>query len=168
MGDTAGISAATNPTLAVLQQELTVSQQQTKVERLRRLPDIRAGYFNQSINQEGGYQVGQLGLSLPLLGGAQKNRVAAARIGEQVATAQLTYATAQPAGPTAWAAPAAGPRPRLAHLLRENGSAPGPPHARHRRKKLPGRRHRLRDVRGEHRARVANPGCLSRPGRPIQ
>ncbi|GAB3290300.1 CusA/CzcA family heavy metal efflux RND transporter [Hymenobacter humi] len=95
VGDTAGISAATNPTLAVLQQELTVSQQQTKVERLRRLPDIRAGYFNQSINQEGGYQVGQLGLSLPLLGGAQKNRVAAARIGEQVATAQLTYATAQ-------------------------------------------------------------------------
>ncbi|SFQ53395.1 CusA/CzcA family heavy metal efflux RND transporter [Hymenobacter arizonensis] len=93
--DTAGLTAATNPTLGLLEQEVTVSQQQTKVERLRRLPDIRAGYFNQSINQEGGFQVGQLGVSLPLLGGVQKNRVAAAQIGEQVAAAQLTYATAQ-------------------------------------------------------------------------
>ncbi|WP_426062097.1 CusA/CzcA family heavy metal efflux RND transporter [Hymenobacter sp. B1770] len=93
--DTAGLTAATNPTLGLLEQEVAVSQQQTKVERLRRLPDIRAGYFNQSINHEGGYQVGQLGVSLPLLGGVQKNRVAAAQIGEQVAAAQLTYATAQ-------------------------------------------------------------------------
>ncbi|WP_133273737.1 CusA/CzcA family heavy metal efflux RND transporter [Hymenobacter radiodurans] len=93
--DTAGLSADTNPTLALLRQEMVASQQQTKVEQLRRLPDLRAGYFNQTINQEGGFNVGQVGVSLPLLGGVQKNRVAAARIAEQTASTQLTYATVQ-------------------------------------------------------------------------
>ncbi|MDF7815786.1 CusA/CzcA family heavy metal efflux RND transporter [Hymenobacter sp. YC55] len=93
--DTAGLSPDANPTLAVLRQEVAVSQQQTKVEQLRRLPDLRAGYFNQTINQEGGYNVGQVGLSLPLLGGVQKNRVAAARVAEQAAATQLSYATVQ-------------------------------------------------------------------------
>ncbi|WP_375437704.1 CusA/CzcA family heavy metal efflux RND transporter [uncultured Hymenobacter sp.] len=96
--DTVSLSAQTNPTLGLLQQEVAASQQQTRVEQLRRLPDIRAGYFNQSINHEGGFQVGQVGLSLPLLGGVQKSRVAAARIAEQVASNQLTYAHAQLAG----------------------------------------------------------------------
>jgi cobalt-zinc-cadmium resistance protein CzcA len=66
------------------------------VEQLRRLPDLRAGYFNQSIRPE--YKVlsvGQIGLAFPLLGGASRARVAAARIGEQVASQQLTYAQNQ-------------------------------------------------------------------------
>ncbi|MGY2132850.1 CusA/CzcA family heavy metal efflux RND transporter [Hymenobacter sp. HD11105] len=96
--DTAGLSSDTSPLLGLLQQEVATSQRQTRVEQLRRLPDLRAGYFTQSINKERGFQVGQAGISMPLLGGVQKHRVAAARIGEQVASTQLTYATAQLSG----------------------------------------------------------------------
>ncbi|OUJ70867.1 CusA/CzcA family heavy metal efflux RND transporter [Hymenobacter crusticola] len=93
--DTAALSPDSNPTLGLLRQQATVSQQQLRVEQLRRLPDLRAGYFVQSINRVGGYQVAQLGLAVPLLGGIQKARVAAARIGQQVAEGQLAYANTQ-------------------------------------------------------------------------
>ncbi len=93
--DTLALSPDTNPTLGLLRQQVATSQQQTRVENLRRLPDVRLGYFNQSINQEKGFQVVQAGLSVPLLGGVQRARVAAARLGEQVASQQLTYAETQ-------------------------------------------------------------------------
>jgi cobalt-zinc-cadmium resistance protein CzcA len=96
--DTASLSSDSNPTLGLLRQELTQSQRQTQVEQLRRLPDVRVGYFNQSINKERGFQVAQAGLSVPLLGGAQKARIAAARLGEQAADNQLAYATTQLTG----------------------------------------------------------------------
>ncbi|WP_375418092.1 CusA/CzcA family heavy metal efflux RND transporter [uncultured Hymenobacter sp.] len=94
--DTAALSPQSNPTLGLLQQQVAVSQQQTRVEQLRRLPDLRVGYFNQSIRPEyRSLSVGQVGLALPLLGGAGRARVAAARLGEQVASQQLTYAQSQ-------------------------------------------------------------------------
>ncbi|TVT42610.1 CusA/CzcA family heavy metal efflux RND transporter [Hymenobacter setariae] len=93
--DTLGLSADSNPQLGLLRQQAAVSQQQTKVESLRRLPDVRLGYFNQSINREGSFSVVQAGLAVPLLGGVQKARVAAARLGQQVADQQLTYAQSQ-------------------------------------------------------------------------
>jgi cobalt-zinc-cadmium resistance protein CzcA len=93
--DTAALTPATNPTLALYQQQLTLSQQQTRVEKLRRLPDLRAGYFNQTINQERGFQVAQAGVAVPLLGGVQRGRIAAAKLGEQVAEVQLAYANTQ-------------------------------------------------------------------------
>ncbi|MBC6990515.1 CusA/CzcA family heavy metal efflux RND transporter [Hymenobacter sp. BT491] len=96
--DTAALSPETNPTLGLLRQQATVSRQQTRVEQLRRLPDVRLGYFNQSINKTNGYQVAQAGLSVPLLGGAQRARVAAARLGEQLADNELAYATTQLTG----------------------------------------------------------------------
>ena len=94
--DTAALSPESNPTLGLLRQQVAVSALQTKVERLRRLPDIRAGYFQQSIRPEfRALHVGQLGVAVPLLGGAGRARVAAARLGEQVAQGQLQYATSQ-------------------------------------------------------------------------
>ncbi|MBH8557732.1 CusA/CzcA family heavy metal efflux RND transporter [Hymenobacter negativus] len=93
--DTAGLTPATNPTLALYQQQLALSQQQTKLEKLRRLPDLRAGYFNQTINQERGFNVAQAGIAVPLLGGAQRARIAAAKIGEEAAQMQLNYANTQ-------------------------------------------------------------------------
>jgi cobalt-zinc-cadmium resistance protein CzcA len=93
--DTAALTPATNPTLALYQQQLTLSQQQTKVEKLRRLPDLRAGYFNQSINQEKNFHVAQAGIAVPLLGGVQRGRIAAAKLGEQAAEVQLAYANTQ-------------------------------------------------------------------------
>ena len=93
--DTAALLPAANPTLALYQQQLTLSQQQTRLEKLRRLPDLRAGYFNQSINRERGFSVAQAGIAVPLLGGAQRARIAAARLGEEAAQVQLAYANAQ-------------------------------------------------------------------------
>jgi len=94
--DTAALSPESNPTLGLLRQQIAVSQLQVRVEQLRRLPDLRAGYFQQTIRPEfRALRVGQLGLAIPLLGGAGRARVAAARLGEQVATGQLTYATSQ-------------------------------------------------------------------------
>ena len=93
--DTLALSADSNPQLGLLRQQAAVSEQQLKVENLRRLPDVRVGYFNQTINREKGFHVVQAGLAVPLLGGAQKARVAAARLGQQVASQQLTYAQSQ-------------------------------------------------------------------------
>ncbi len=93
--DTAALTPVTNPTLALYQQQLTLSQQQSRLEKLRRLPDLRAGYFNQSINKERGFQVAQAGIAVPLLGGAQRARIAAAKIGEEAAQVQLAYANTQ-------------------------------------------------------------------------
>ena len=93
--DTAALTPTANPTLALYQQQLTLSQQQTRLEKLRRLPDLRAGYFTQTINQERGFSVAQAGIAVPLLGGAQRARIAAARLGEEAAQVQLAYANAQ-------------------------------------------------------------------------
>lgn len=94
--DTLALSPDSNPTLGLLRQQMAVSQQQTQVERVRRLPDLRAGYFQQSIRPEyQRLQVGQVGLAFPLLGGPGRARVVAARLGEQVAASQLLYATRQ-------------------------------------------------------------------------
>ncbi len=93
--DTAGLTAASNPTLALLEQEIDVSKRQTKVEQLRRLPDLRLGYFTQTINKENGFHVAQAGIAVPLLGGIQKARIQAAQLSEQAAEAQLRYATTQ-------------------------------------------------------------------------
>ncbi|MET4106812.1 TolC family protein [Hymenobacter sp. UYP22] len=96
--DTAGLSSGSNPILALLEQEVEVSRRQTRVEQLRRLPDVRLGYFTQTINKENGFHVAQAGVAVPLLGGVQKSRIQAARIGEQAAEAQLRYATVQLSG----------------------------------------------------------------------
>jgi outer membrane protein TolC len=96
--DTAGLSKDSNPTLALLAQEVEVSRRQTRVEQLRRLPDIRLGYFNQTINKEPGFQVAQAGVAVPLLGGVLKSRIQAAHLGEQAAEAQLRYAAVQLSG----------------------------------------------------------------------
>ena len=162
--DTAALSADANPTLGLLRQQVSQSQLQTRVEQLRRLPDVRAGYFNQSINKERSFQVGQAGVSLPLLGGVQKSRVAAARIGEQVADQQLTYATAQLAGQAAQLRLQLA-RARASLDYYEQAALPqAQPDPDYGRKKLPCRRHRLRDLRSEHRARLANSAGLPGAG----
>jgi len=94
--DTAALSPESNPTLGLLRQQVAVSQQQTRVDQLRRLPDLRAGYFQQTIRPEYlALNVMQLGLAIPLIGSAGRARVVAARLGEQVAAGQLSYATSQ-------------------------------------------------------------------------
>lgn len=96
---------AQNPTLALLQQQTTIAQQQIGVEQARLRPDLTVGYFNQSLRgpqttdagQErlygGGtrFQGVQAGVSIPIFAKAGRARVATARLEQQVAEATLTY-----------------------------------------------------------------------------
>ncbi|RYC68436.1 CusA/CzcA family heavy metal efflux RND transporter [Spirosoma sordidisoli] len=94
----AGPVADTNPALAVLQQERTISRNQTYLERQRLKPDLLVGYYNQSINRELSFNVLQAGVSFPLFAQATKARIAAARINEQLTDANFQYAQTQLTG----------------------------------------------------------------------
>jgi cobalt-zinc-cadmium resistance protein CzcA len=96
------LALANNPLLRQLQQQIQVARQNRLVEQDRLKPDFLIGLFsqtltgNQLINGQElyfgpGYRFngGQLGVTLPLLGQAQKSRINAARIGEQIAQTDL-------------------------------------------------------------------------------
>ncbi len=87
-----------NPALAVLQQERTISRNQTILEQQRLKPDLLIGYYNQSINREAGFNVLQAGVSVPLFKQATKARINAARLNEQLTDVNLQYAQAQLTG----------------------------------------------------------------------
>ncbi|GAB3769992.1 CusA/CzcA family heavy metal efflux RND transporter [Spirosoma horti] len=91
-----------NPLLRQLTQQIRVAQQSRLVEQARLKPDFLVGVFTQTLvgsqlidGQElyfgpgHRFQGGQVGISLPLLGQAQKARINAARIGEQIAQTEL-------------------------------------------------------------------------------
>ncbi len=96
---------AQNPTLTLLQQQTDIAQTQIAVEQARLRPDISVGYFNQSLigpqtldnGQERVYGAGkrfqgvQAGVSIPVFQKAQRARVESARLGQQLATATLTF-----------------------------------------------------------------------------
>jgi cobalt-zinc-cadmium resistance protein CzcA len=90
------------PQVQYLSQQQQISKAQTQVERAKLLPDLSLGYYNQSFNGtqsvnganrtyngSNRFSSVQLGVSVPLFGGAQKNRVSAFRIKEQ--QAQIDY-----------------------------------------------------------------------------
>ncbi|MFD2573406.1 CusA/CzcA family heavy metal efflux RND transporter [Spirosoma soli] len=87
-----------NPALSVLQQERTVSRNQTSLERQRLKPDLLIGYYNQSIMHEIGFNVVQAGVAVPLFTQATKARIAAARINEQIIDNNFIYAQTQLTG----------------------------------------------------------------------
>jgi cobalt-zinc-cadmium resistance protein CzcA len=93
-----------NPVLQYLKQQIAVNQQQTLLERKKKLPDFTLGYTNQSfrgVQIAGGQQeiftlsdrfsVLHAGISIPLLPGGYKATINAAKISEQIASAQLSY-----------------------------------------------------------------------------
>ncbi|MBO0939300.1 CusA/CzcA family heavy metal efflux RND transporter [Fibrella sp. HMF5335] len=95
-------SLARNPLLSQLAQQIRVAEQNRLVEQARLKPDFIVGLFSQTligsqlINGNElyfgpGYRFngGQVGVTLPLLGKAQKARINAARVGEQIAQADL-------------------------------------------------------------------------------
>ncbi|MFD2934802.1 CusA/CzcA family heavy metal efflux RND transporter [Spirosoma flavum] len=96
------LALSRNPLLRQRQQQVQVAQQTRLVEQARLKPDFLVGFFSQTLTgsqlingQElyfgPGYRFngGQLGVTLPLLGQAQKSRINAARIGEQIAQTDL-------------------------------------------------------------------------------
>ena len=99
---TDSLALARNPLLGQLQQQIRVAAQTRLVEQARLKPDFMIGLFsqtltgNQLINGQElyfgpGYRFygGQIGVALPLLGQAQKSRINAARVGEQIAQTDL-------------------------------------------------------------------------------
>ncbi|WEA01506.1 CusA/CzcA family heavy metal efflux RND transporter [Mucilaginibacter sp. SJ] len=99
---TADTSLSAHPQLQYLNQQQQVSKAQTQVEKAKLLPDLNFGYYNQSfrgtqdVNGNSRFYTGsdrfssvQVGIAVPIFGGAQRNRVSAARIQEQ--KAQVDY-----------------------------------------------------------------------------
>jgi cobalt-zinc-cadmium resistance protein CzcA len=95
---------ANNPSLKFLQQQIEINKKETGVQRAKRLPDFFAGYYNQSIrgiqNVNGfdqkftgsyRFQAAQVGITLPILPGGYKAKIAAAKINEQIAATKLEY-----------------------------------------------------------------------------
>ena len=87
---------SSHPQAIYLNQQQQIAKAQTAVEKSKLLPDLNAGYFNQSFNgtqtvngvnrtfkTSNRFSSLQLGVSVPLFFGAQKNKVSASRIKEQ-------------------------------------------------------------------------------------
>ena len=96
-------ATAANPLLAQLRQQLIVAEQARRVEQARLKPDFIVGAFAQTLigtqtfNGTDTYYGaghwfygGEFGLSFPLIARPQKARIAAARLGEQIAQTELT------------------------------------------------------------------------------
>ena len=95
---------ANNPTLKYLQQQITINEKETAVQRSKGLPDFHVGYTNQSFrgiqNVDGidqkftgsdRFNSFQVGVAIPLLPGGHKAKVNAAKINEKMAEARLGY-----------------------------------------------------------------------------
>jgi heavy metal efflux system protein len=95
---------ANNPTLKYLQQQITINEKETAVQRSKGLPDFHVGYTNQSFrgiqNVDGvdqkftgsdRFNSFQVGVAIPLLPGGHKAKVNAAKINEKMAEARFGY-----------------------------------------------------------------------------
>ncbi|MBK0401877.1 CusA/CzcA family heavy metal efflux RND transporter [Adhaeribacter sp. BT258] len=100
---TAAIS--NNPNLIYLRQQIEIAKQAISLEKAELLPDLRLGYFNQSLigstEEQGGtvkrfgsgdrFQGVEVGVSIPLWLGPTKANVKAAEIREKIAQSNLDY-----------------------------------------------------------------------------
>ncbi|MDI9878952.1 CusA/CzcA family heavy metal efflux RND transporter [Flectobacillus longus] len=91
------IELSNNPYLDVLKQQIEISQLQTKLEKERLKPDFKVGITNQSIERNYNQNFVQAGLNFPLFAKAQKARINAAGISEQIAKENLSLAQQQTA-----------------------------------------------------------------------
>jgi cobalt-zinc-cadmium resistance protein CzcA len=99
---TTDTSLSQHPQIRYLSQQQALFKAQTQVEKAKLLPDLSLGYFNQSFNgtqlingvnrtydNSNRFSSVQLGVSIPLFFGAQKNKVSAYRIQEQRAQVEF-------------------------------------------------------------------------------
>ncbi len=101
-------TAAKNPIIKYLQQQIAINKQETELQKTKRLPDFFGGYYNQSFrgiqNVNGTEQkfsglrrfhAVQVGIAIPILPGGYKSKVAAAKINEQIAATKVEYQQVQ-------------------------------------------------------------------------
>jgi cobalt-zinc-cadmium resistance protein CzcA len=90
---------AQHPYLSLLEQQKKASAASTQLEKSKLLPNLILGYNNTSITGTGADNVfydksnrfhsAQFGIGIPLLGGAQKAKIAASKIGETLSQNEL-------------------------------------------------------------------------------
>jgi cobalt-zinc-cadmium resistance protein CzcA len=104
--DVTTIDTINNPALTYFRQQIALSQAATELEKARLGPDFNIGYLNQSLispeaNADPNYTAGdrfhvaQVGVAIPIFRKAQKNRVEASKIGQQIAQTNLNAQTRQ-------------------------------------------------------------------------
>jgi cobalt-zinc-cadmium resistance protein CzcA len=95
------ISWVNHPLIKLQQQEEKLAQSQTAVEKSKLLPEFNVGYNNTTLRDDinfspsDRFQSVQLGLSIPLLGGAQRNKIKAAKAYENYRKSETTQITKQ-------------------------------------------------------------------------
>lgn len=100
------VTLGNNPDIAYLRQVVRVSERETSLEVNKLLPDILLGYSRQSFNGSqtlnglnrtygGGdrFSSYQLGVAIPFFSGANRARIAAAKLNEDIARSQLALNT---------------------------------------------------------------------------
>ncbi len=85
------IDTASLPLIAYQQQQIELSEAQVKATKSATLPEWYAGYFNQTINDEGTKALNgfNLGLQIPLFYSKQKNQIKAARLDAAIKEEEL-------------------------------------------------------------------------------
>jgi cobalt-zinc-cadmium resistance protein CzcA len=78
-----------SPILRLQEQFVTVSEREHKLEKVRFLPDLSAGYFNQQIDGVKNFTGFQVGVKVPVFFWAQKGKTQAAKKNSEIA--QLNY-----------------------------------------------------------------------------
>jgi len=85
---------ANNPSLAIIKQQIEISKRETQVERLKLMPDLSVGYFNQTNkDMDNAYRFTgvQVGVAIPILFFSQSAKIRANRINEQIAQNNFDY-----------------------------------------------------------------------------
>lgn len=92
-----------HPLLKILEQEASLAVATTQVEKSKLLPEITLGYFNSSMIGNGAddvyygrakrFQYGSLGIGIPLFYGAQKAKLAASKLNENIIQQQYVFAS---------------------------------------------------------------------------
>ena len=95
------LSGANHPLIKLQLQEEKAALAATRVEQSKQLPEVNVGYNNTSLrddikyDQSDRFQSFQLGLSIPLLGGAQRNKVKTARTYQEYRKLETANASKQ-------------------------------------------------------------------------
>jgi hypothetical protein len=83
-----------NPTLAILKQQIEISKREKQVEKLKLMPDLSIGYFNQSnkeLNNNDRFTGIEVGVSIPILFFSQSSKIQAYKINEKIAQNNYEY-----------------------------------------------------------------------------
>lgn len=84
-----------NPILLLLSQQVENAQLETQVLQKQRMPDWRLGVINQSVEKQYGLSAVQLGMSFHLFTKAEKAKIQAAQLREEVQRTQQRYTQQQ-------------------------------------------------------------------------